>query len=140
MQINTIAGDRSFTNRDIEQNTLLLNKEVSTIGKLQQRGFYLAFQNSGACVALFSVRVYYKTCSEIVRGLAHFPETMASSTKKDMIPVAGVCLKDATEEAGLTPKMHCSSEGEWLVLVGRCRCIAGFEDVGERCAGKCARL
>lgn len=133
-KINTIAGDRSFTNRDIEQNTLLLNKEVSTIGKLQQRGFYLAFQNSGACVALFSVRVYYKTCSEIVRGLAHFPETMASSTKKDMIPVAGVCLKDATEEAGLTPKMHCSSEGEWLVLVGRCRCIAGFEDVGERCA------
>lgn len=109
--------------------------EVSLIGILQQRGFYLAFQNSGACVALVSVRVYYKTCSETVRGLAHFPETMATQKVDE---VHGVCLKDATEDGGLPPRMHCSTGGEWLVLVGRCRCILGFEDAGERCVGRCA--
>nr|XP_056704459.1 ephrin type-A receptor 1 [Euleptes europaea] len=130
-KVNTVAGDRSFTNRDIEQGTLQLNTEVSSIKNLQQRGFYLAFQNSGACVALVSVRAYYKTCSKTMRGLADFPETPARS--EGLAEVPGVCLKNAAEEAGLAPKMHCSPDGEWLVPMGRCRCVPGFEEKGGRC-------
>uniref|UniRef100_A0A8D0BS45 Ephrin type-A receptor 1 n=1 Tax=Salvator merianae TaxID=96440 RepID=A0A8D0BS45_SALMN len=130
-KINTIAGDRVFTDHHVEKGILLLNKEVSTIGNLQQRGFYLAFQNSGACVALVSVRVYYKTCSETVSGLAHFPETLAGS--EGLVVVPGICLNNASEEAGLPPKMHCSPNGEWLVPVGHCTCVIGFEEDEERC-------
>uniref|UniRef100_A0A6J0VEA7 receptor protein-tyrosine kinase n=1 Tax=Pogona vitticeps TaxID=103695 RepID=A0A6J0VEA7_9SAUR len=130
-KINTVAGDRSFTTRDVELGALQLNMEVCSIGKLQQRGFYLAFQNSGACVALVGVRVYYKTCSETVRRLAHFPETLASFEGLSEVP--GTCLKNAAEKAGFPPKMHCSSNGEWLVPVGQCLCITGFEEVDGEC-------
>ncbi|KAM6469225.1 ephrin type-A receptor 1 isoform 3-T3 [Liasis olivaceus] len=129
--INTVAGDRIFTARDVEMGALQLNMEVCSITKLQQRGFYLAFQNSGACVALVSVRVYYKTCSDTLSGLAHFPETLASAEGLKEVP--GVCLKDAAEEMGVPPKMHCSPSGEWLVPVGRCLCVIGFEEVRGRC-------
>ncbi|XP_062985065.1 ephrin type-A receptor 1 [Elgaria multicarinata webbii] len=130
-KVNTVAGDRSFTSRDIELGALQLNMEVCPIRKLRQRGFYLAFQNSGACVALVSVRVYYKTCSSTVHGLADFPETLATS--EGLAEVPGTCLKDAVQEAGLPPRMHCSSDGEWLVPVGRCICITGFEEAEGRC-------
>uniref|UniRef100_A0A8D2IT00 Ephrin type-A receptor 1 n=1 Tax=Varanus komodoensis TaxID=61221 RepID=A0A8D2IT00_VARKO len=130
-KINTVAGDRSFTARDIEMGALQLNMEVCSIKKLQQRGFYLAFQNSGACVALVSVRVYYKTCSSTVHRLAHFPETLASSEGVAKVP--GTCLKDAVQEVGLPPMMHCSSDGEWLIPVGRCICVIGFEEASGKC-------
>ncbi|XP_061493682.1 ephrin type-A receptor 1 isoform X2 [Rhineura floridana] len=130
-KINTVAGDRSFTARDIASGAMQLNTEVSHIEKLQRRGFYLAFQNSGACIALVSVRVYYKTCSDIVRGLAHFPETLAGS--EGLTEVPGVCVENAVEEVGLPPRMHCSSNGEWLVLVGRCVCVPGYEEAEGRC-------
>ncbi|XP_013921468.1 PREDICTED: ephrin type-A receptor 1 isoform X1 [Thamnophis sirtalis] len=130
-KINTVAGDNIFTARDVEVGSLKLNMKVCSIGKLQQRGFYLAFQNLGACVALVSVRVYYKTCSETISGLAHFPETLAGV--EGLTEVPGVCLENATEETGVPPKMHCSPNGEWLVPVGRCICIIGFEEVKGRC-------
>ncbi|XP_053152118.1 ephrin type-A receptor 1 isoform X2 [Hemicordylus capensis] len=130
-KVNTVAGDRSFTNRDLEQGILQLNTEVSSIGKLKQRGFYLAFQNSGACVALVSVRVYYKICLATVHGLARFTETLTGS--EGLVEVFGVCLDHAVEEVGFPPRMYCGAEGEWLVPVGQCVCITGYEDSEGRC-------
>ncbi|XP_034622118.1 ephrin type-A receptor 1 [Trachemys scripta elegans] len=130
-KVNTVAADRSFTSRDIESGVMQLNVEVCPIRKLSQRGFYLAFQNSGACVALVSVRVYYKTCPETVVGLAHFPETLAGS--EGLTEVPGVCVEDATEEAGFPPRMHCSADGEWLVPMGQCLCAVGFEEADRSC-------
>lgn len=136
MQLNTVAADRSFTSRDIESGAMQLNTEVCPIGKLSRRGFYLAFQNSGACVAMVSVRVYYKTCPEAVRGLARFPETLAGS--EGLTEVPGVCVEYAAEEVGSPPRMHCSTDGEWLVPVGRCLCAVGFEEVDGSCVGEYA--
>ncbi|XP_010137837.1 PREDICTED: ephrin type-A receptor 1-like, partial [Buceros rhinoceros silvestris] len=131
IKLNTVAADRSFTSRDIESGAMQLNTEVCTIGKLSRRGFYLAFQNSGACIAMVSVRVYYKTCPETVRGLARFPETLAGS--EGLTEVQGVCVEYAAEEVGSAPRMHCSTDGEWLVPMGRCICAVGFEEVDGSC-------
>ncbi|XP_009577828.1 PREDICTED: ephrin type-A receptor 7, partial [Fulmarus glacialis] len=131
IKLNTVAADRSFTSRDIESGAMQLNTEVCPIGKLSRRGFYLAFQNSGACVAMVSVRVYYKTCPEAVRGLARFPETLAGS--EGLTEVPGVCVEYAAEEVGSPPRMHCSTDGEWLVPMGRCLCAVGFEEVDGSC-------
>ncbi|XP_015727895.1 ephrin type-A receptor 1 isoform X2 [Coturnix japonica] len=131
IKLNTVAADRSFTNRDIESGAMQLNTEVCPIGKLSRRGFYLAFQNSGACVAMVSVRVYYKTCPETVRGLARFPETLAGL--EGLTEVPGVCVEYAAEETGSPPRMHCSTDGEWLVPMGRCLCAVGFEEVDGSC-------
>ena len=131
-----MAADRSFTNRDIESGAMQLNTEVCHIGKLSRRGFYLAFQNSGACVAMVSVRVYYKTCPEAVQGLARFPETLAGL--EGLTEVPGVCVEYAAEETGSPPRMHCSTDGEWLVPMGRCLCAVGFEEVDGSCVGEYA--
>ncbi|NXJ15986.1 EPHA1 protein, partial [Odontophorus gujanensis] len=131
IKLNTVAADRSFTIRDIESGAMQLNTEVCPIGKLSRRGFYLAFQNSGACVAMVSVRVYYKTCPEVVQGLAHFPETLAGS--EGLTEVPGACVEYAAEEMGSPPRMHCSTDGEWLVPMGRCLCAVGFEEVDGSC-------
>ncbi|XP_074857907.1 ephrin type-A receptor 1 isoform X2 [Carettochelys insculpta] len=130
-KINTVAADRSFTSRDIASGVMQLNMEVCPIWRMSQRGFYLAFQNSGACVALVSVRVYYKTCPETVQGLAHFPETLAGS--EGLTEVLGMCVENATEEAGFSPRMHCSADGEWLVPMGRCLCAIGSEEADRSC-------
>ncbi|CAJ0964914.1 unnamed protein product [Ranitomeya imitator] len=71
MKIDTIAADESFTQVDIGDRIMKLNTEVRDVGPLSMEGFYLAFQDVGACIALVSVRVFYKKCPLTVRNLAH---------------------------------------------------------------------
>ncbi|XP_010167833.2 ephrin type-A receptor 10-like, partial [Antrostomus carolinensis] len=72
-KIDTIAADESFTQGDLGERKMKLNTELREIGHLSKRGFHLGFQDVGACVALVSVRVYYKKCLATVQKLAVFP-------------------------------------------------------------------
>lgn len=56
-KVDTIAADESFTQTDLGDRVLRLNTEVREVGPVTQRGFYLAFQDVGACIALVSVKV-----------------------------------------------------------------------------------
>ncbi|XP_069506406.1 ephrin type-A receptor 1 isoform X2 [Ambystoma mexicanum] len=124
-KVNTIAADQSFSSKDIGTGTLQLNVEVSSVSPLTRKGFYLAFQNFGACVALVAVRVFYKVCPKTKSHLAHFPDTIAGAER--LVVVEGTCIENAQEESSGPPKMHCSTDGEWLVPVGQCQCQLGFE-------------
>ncbi|CAG10451.1 unnamed protein product [Tetraodon nigroviridis] len=53
-KVATIAPDEVTHGRVLKVNT-----ETRTVGPLSRRGFYLSFQDMGACVALLSTRVYY---------------------------------------------------------------------------------
>ncbi|XP_036033167.1 ephrin type-A receptor 10 isoform X3 [Onychomys torridus] len=132
-KIDTIAADESFTQGDLGERKMKLNTEVREIGPLSRQGFHLAFQDVGACVALVSVRVYYKQCRATVRGLASFPATAAESAFSTLVEVAGTCVSHSEGEPGSPPRMHCGADGEWLVPVGRCSCSAGFQERGNIC-------
>ncbi|XP_060739452.1 ephrin type-A receptor 7 isoform X1 [Tachysurus vachellii] len=132
-KIDTIAADESFTQGDLGERKMKLNTEVRIIGPLSRRGFYLAFQDVGACIALVSVKVYYKKCWSIIENLATFPDTVTGSEFSSLVEVEGTCVSDAEEEADNSPKMHCSAEGEWLVPIGKCICKAGFHQKGDSC-------
>lgn len=56
-KVDTIAADESFTQTDLGDRVLRLNTEVREVGPVTRRGFYLAFQDVGACIALVSVKV-----------------------------------------------------------------------------------
>lgn len=56
-KVDTIAADESFTQTDLGDRVLRLNTEVREVGPVTQNGFYLAFQDVGACIALVSVKV-----------------------------------------------------------------------------------
>ncbi|XP_034435662.1 ephrin type-A receptor 7 isoform X5 [Hippoglossus hippoglossus] len=133
VKIDTIAADESFTQGDLGERKMKLNTEVRIIGPLSRRGFYLAFQDVGACIALVSVKVYYKKCWSIIENLATFPDTVTGSEFSSLVEVQGMCVSDAEEEADNSPKMHCSAEGEWLVPIGKCICKAGFHQKGDAC-------
>ncbi|XP_068170961.1 ephrin type-A receptor 2a [Antennarius striatus] len=121
-KVATIAPDEVTRGRVLKVNT-----ETRSIGPLSRKGFYLAFQDMGACVALLSVRVYYKTCPSTVKSLAAFPETVADALKE----VEGACVENAISPT--TPRIYCTAEGEWVVPLGQCQCLAGYESTGDSC-------
>ncbi|XP_038126882.1 ephrin type-A receptor 4b isoform X2 [Cyprinodon tularosa] len=130
VKIDTIAADESFTQVDVGDRVLKLNTEVRDISNLSKKGFYLAFQDLGACIALVSVRVFYKKCPLTVLNLAQFPDTITGGDTA-LVEVHGVCV-NASEEFE-PPKMYCSADGGWLVPIGRCVCKPGFEENKDIC-------
>uniref|UniRef100_P54757-5 Isoform 5 of Ephrin type-A receptor 5 n=1 Tax=Rattus norvegicus TaxID=10116 RepID=P54757-5 len=133
IKIDTIAADESFTELDLGDRVMKLNTEVRDVGPLSKKGFYLAFQDVGACIALVSVRVYYKKCPSVVRHLAVFPDTITGADSSQLLEVSGSCVNHSVTDD--PPKMHCSAEGEWLVPIGKCMCKAGYEEKNGTCQG-----
>uniref|UniRef100_A0A6I8QZ44 receptor protein-tyrosine kinase n=1 Tax=Xenopus tropicalis TaxID=8364 RepID=A0A6I8QZ44_XENTR len=133
VKIDTIAADESFTQVDIGDRIMKLNTEVRDVGPLSKKGFYLAFQDVGACIALVSVRVFYKKCPLTVRNLAQFPDTITGSDTSSLVEVRGSCVDNSEEKD--VPKMYCGADGEWLVPIGNCLCNAGFEERNGGCQG-----
>ncbi|KAM9677701.1 ephrin type-A receptor 5 isoform 7-T7 [Trichechus inunguis] len=131
IKIDTIAADESFTELDLGDRVMKLNTEVRDVGPLSKKGFYLAFQDVGACIALVSVRVYYKKCPSVVRHLAVFPDTITGADSSQLLEVSGFCVNNSVTDE--PPKMHCSAEGEWLVPIGKCMCKAGYEEKNGTC-------
>ncbi|XP_074128444.1 ephrin type-A receptor 5 isoform X10 [Sminthopsis crassicaudata] len=131
IKIDTIAADESFTELDLGDRVMKLNTEVRDVGPLTKKGFYLAFQDVGACIALVSVRVYYKKCPSVVRNLALFPDTITGADSSQLLEVSGSCVNHSVTDE--PPKMHCSAEGEWLVPIGKCMCKAGYEEKNGTC-------
>lgn len=127
-KVATIAPD------EISKNELHINTDTRVVENLSLKGFYLAFQDIGACIALLSVRVFYKTCSATVNSLASFPETVAGGENQALREVSGVCVENAISEE--LPRIHCTVDGEWVVPVGQCQCKPGYEEVKDSCQGK----
>ncbi|XP_061647493.1 ephrin type-A receptor 6 isoform X6 [Phyllopteryx taeniolatus] len=130
-KIDTIAADESFTQMDLGDRILKLNTEVREVGPMTKNGFYLAFQDIGACIALVSVRVYYKKCPFTLRNLASFPDTVPRVDSSSLVEVRGACIDHAEERD--TPKLFCGADGDWLVPLGRCVCSVGYEEVDGSC-------
>lgn len=133
-KIDTIAADESFTQVDIGDRIMKLNTEVRDVGALTRKGFYLAFQDVGACIALVSVRVFYKKCPLAVRNLAQFPDTITGADTSSLVEVRGSCVDNSEEKE--VPKMYCGADGEWLVPIGNCLCNPGYEERNAECQGK----
>ncbi|XP_061619634.1 ephrin type-A receptor 6-like isoform X2 [Phyllopteryx taeniolatus] len=130
-KVDTIAADESFTQTDLGDRVLRLNTEVREVGPLAQRGFYLAFQDVGACIALVSVKVFYKRCPSTLRNLAVFPDTVPHMDSSSLVEVKGSCVENAEEKD--TPKLYCGADGDWLVPLGHCVCSIGHEETDGYC-------
>ncbi|KTG43435.1 hypothetical protein cypCar_00003269 [Cyprinus carpio] len=130
IKIDTIAADESFTQTDVGDRVMKLNTEVRDISNLSKKGFYLAFQDVGACIALVSLRVFYKKCPLAVLNLAQFPDTVTGGDSA-LVEVRGSCVNNSEEFEA--PRMYCSGDGGWLVPIGRCVCKPGFEENKDYC-------
>ncbi|KAM4694563.1 ephrin type-B receptor 3 isoform 2-T2 [Discoglossus pictus] len=122
VKVDTIAPDESFSRRDSGR----VNTKLRSFGPLSRTGFYLAFQDLGACVSLISVRVFYKKCPRTVAGFASFPETLTGAEPTSLVIAPGTCVANALE-VSVPLKLYCNGDGEWMVPVGACTCAAGYE-------------
>uniref|UniRef100_A0A3B1IWE8 receptor protein-tyrosine kinase n=1 Tax=Astyanax mexicanus TaxID=7994 RepID=A0A3B1IWE8_ASTMX len=123
VKVDTVAAD--FLLRKGGEKKF--NVKVLRLGPLVKRGFYLAFQAQGACMALLSVRVFFKKCPAVTRSLSVFPETVPRSLVQEAV---GVCVANA-EQPGprpRPPKMFCGEDGQWVEQPSSsCTCTAGYE-------------
>ncbi|KAK2907971.1 hypothetical protein Q8A73_009044 [Channa argus] len=122
VKVDTIAPDESFSMLE----TGRVNTKVRSFGPLSKAGFYLAFQDLGACMSLISVRVFYKKCSTTIANFAVFPETATGAEATSLVIAPGTCVPNALE-VSVPLKLYCNGDGEWMVPVGSCTCAAGFE-------------
>ncbi|CAL9688743.1 unnamed protein product [Knipowitschia caucasica] len=133
LKVDTIAADESFSQVDFGGRLMKVNTEVRSFGPLSKNGFYLAFQDYGACMSLLSVRVFYKKCPSVVQNFAIFPETMTGAESTSLVIARGMCIANS-EEVDVPIKLYCNGDGEWMVPIGSCTCKAGFEpDNGNVC-------
>ncbi|XP_051977532.1 ephrin type-B receptor 3-like isoform X6 [Xyrauchen texanus] len=122
VKVDTIAPDESFSMLESGR----VNTKIRSFGPLSKAGFYLAFQDLGACMSLISVRVFYKKCSTSIANFAVFPETATGAEATSLVIAPGTCVVNALE-VSVPLKLYCNGDGEWMVPVGSCTCMAGFE-------------
>ncbi|XP_055799319.1 ephrin type-B receptor 4a-like isoform X3 [Salvelinus fontinalis] len=131
-KVDTVAADfllRKGGERKFNVKTLRL-------GPLSKRGFYLAFQAQGACMALLSVRVFFKKCPALVSSLSSFPETVPRTLVQE---AQGVCVDNAAQQGPRPrpPKLFCGEDGQWVGQpTTSCGCLSGYEPANghSRCS------
>ncbi|XP_078266725.1 ephrin type-B receptor 1 isoform X1 [Rhinoraja longicauda] len=126
LKVDTIAADESFSQVDFGGRLMKVNTEIRSFGPLNRNGFYLAFQDYGACMSLLSVRVFFKKCPSIIQNYATFVETMTGTESTSLVIAKGTCVQNA-EEVDVPIKLYCNGDGEWMVPIGSCTCKAGYE-------------
>ncbi|KTG34042.1 hypothetical protein cypCar_00004179 [Cyprinus carpio] len=145
VKIDTIAADKSFSRVEPSlphqyksENARRINIKTRSFAPLTRKGFVLAIVDSGACVSLMGVSIFYRRCPATSRFLAFYPATPSGAEPTSLVPVTGTCVPHSQSQGGTAPRMHCNTEGEWLVPVGGCTCNAGYEPNhnGSACLGE----
>lgn len=75
-KVATVAADHLLQRGGGEKRS---NVKLLRLEPLRAAGLYLAFHSQGACMALLSVRVFYRKCPPLRRAFASFPETVPHS-------------------------------------------------------------
>uniref|UniRef100_A0A8C4YAQ8 receptor protein-tyrosine kinase n=1 Tax=Gopherus evgoodei TaxID=1825980 RepID=A0A8C4YAQ8_9SAUR len=125
VKVDTVAAEHLTRKRPGAEATGKVNVKTLRLGPLSKTGFYVAFQDQGACMALLGVRLYFKKCPGAVARLAAFPETVP---RELVTPVAGACVAGAEPEGPGPLSMYCREDGRWAEHApAGCVCLAGHE-------------
>lgn len=128
--VDVVAADQTFTSI----NDAVINKEVRSV-EITRKGVYFAFHDLGACTTLISVRIYYIMCPAIVKNFAEFGNTPTGPDPSSIQQEEGVCVAHSAIER--PPSYLCKADGSWYFLSGGCKCMPGYEPVGDQsCSGK----
>ena len=92
-------------------------------------GIYFAFQDTGACVTLLTVQVYYKVCPMTTNNYAVFVQTATGKDMFSSVMVEGHCVENAEKVS--SPVQYCMADGTWALPRGGCQCKVGFTGNGR---------
>lgn len=114
------------------------DNKVNVTFVLPKKGFYLVFQDIGACISLREVSVTYKYCPLVTTNGVTYNRTFSPALRDRENSVTGKCLDNASvysRNALLVGK--CLANGEWkLDNDATCLCNPGFEIHLGKCQGR----
>ncbi|CAL1589928.1 unnamed protein product [Knipowitschia caucasica] len=132
-KVATVAAD--FLLRRGGDGARRSNTRLLRLDGVKKAGLYLAIQSQGTCMALLSLKVFYRKCPPLTVAFATFPETVPHSLVQQAV---GVCVENAVTPPGehtTLPSMLCGEDGQWAGLPSSsCSCRPGYEADGDaRC-------
>ena len=115
---------------------VILNTETRFVSLTKNlKGIYFAFQDTGSCLSLVAIKIYYVTCPNITINYAVFPETATGKDHTSSVQQTGTCVPNSSEHS--QPIYRCMSDGSWDIALGGCHCHPGYEGQDERsCIGR----
>ncbi|XP_071510197.1 ephrin type-B receptor 2-like [Diadema antillarum] len=137
-RVARIAAEGRFSDPDTPDENVI-NVRSENFGPVTSRGFYIAFRDQGACMALQQVRVFYQVCPQVVLNFAIFNQTNEGQETHTLVTVPGTCVRNAQPVPPDTvPQYICQSEGIWSLNQGGCGCSPGYEprEDGNSCKGE----
>ena len=99
-------------------------------------GFYLGFRDTGTCVNLLRIQVYYRISPERTDGLVTYPEiALPPKDSSETVTAMATCAANSTNLTSLL--VTCFANGS-CVDVASCACVPGYEYVaGTRGSAQC---
>lgn len=129
-KMDVIAADYLYE----DENDIRINVETKSI-PITRQGVYFAIQDTGACISLISIKVYYITCPNITQNYALFMETPTGPDLTSVVQKQGQCVANAAEEK--RPTYLCKGGGTWALLDGGCKCMPGYQATpSQTCVGE----
>lgn len=128
--IDRIAADEG---RFTSNSEVIINTEVRSI-PVTKKGVYFAFRDQGACLSLIAIKIYYVVCPKVTKSFGVFPETPTGKELTAIVSAEGQCVANAVEIE--KPRLLCKGDGNWTLPSGGCKCMAGYEPVGQACRGE----
>ncbi|XP_039193785.1 ephrin type-B receptor 4 [Crotalus tigris] len=129
VKVDTVAAEHLTRKRPGMEASGKVNVKTLRVGPLSKMGFYLAFQDQGACMALLSVRLFYKKCPAVTVNFTLFQETVP---RELVMPVTGQCVPNAVKTSSRPLSMYCREDGQWAdQAITDCTCAAGYEPSEE---------
>ena len=138
-RVARIAAEGRFSDPDTPDENVV-NVQTKNFGPVTKNGFYIAFRDQGACMALLQVRVFYQVCQQVTINYAIFNQTNEGEETHSLVTVPGTCVTHAEPvPTGSTPQYICQNEGIWSLNQGGCGCSPGYEpgDDENSCQGQC---
>src|SRR5690606_777606 len=99
-----------------------------------KKGVYFAFRDQGACLSVIAIKIFYITCPNITTNFAFYPETPTGKELTTIVETDGVCVANSQQVE--IPRLLCKGDGNWTLPSGGCKCVPGYEPVGQSCQGK----
>ncbi|PAA91664.1 hypothetical protein BOX15_Mlig010451g1 [Macrostomum lignano] len=142
-KLSTVAPSITFTT--VSNNPEELAKTVNTnyyTLDVVRKGFYIGLRDTGSCMAMMQVEIYYNYCPRVVLKLAEYART-PSPTSGELIRVNGSCAPNSQLMPGAArPTLLCRHTGEWfgidVATAGDfCRCAAGYAKLNDSLCEAC---
>ena len=90
---------------------------------------YLGVQETGTCVSINRITVYYFICLPRVANLTSYPTAVPNGPMTSL-----VCMSGASVVGTQPPAASCGSLGVWGAPIGgSCACSPGYTQLGQIC-------